>query len=79
MMSWDNICQLLQIKWEIEKKRFWKKGGFARPKVIVIILLFLWALRAFFRERGWLSKKSIRNQHIYITGAGSGLGRYMAI
>lgn len=78
-MSCSNIIQLLQIKWEIEKKRFWKKGGFGRPKVIVYILLFLWALRTFMREKCLLSKKSVRNQHIYITGAGSGLGRGMAL
>jgi len=60
MMSCSNIIQLLEIKWEMEKRRFWKQGGFKRPKVIVYLLLFLWALRTFFRERGWLSKKSVR-------------------
>ena len=79
MMSCSNIIQLLQRKWEIEKKRFWKKGGFSQPKVIVYFLLFLWALRTFMREKCLLSKKSVRGQHIYITGAGSGLGRGMAL
>ena len=79
MMSCDNIIQLLQIKWEVEKKRFWKNGGFGRPRVIVCMLLILWALRTLFREKGWLTKQSVRGKHIYLTGAGSGLGRGMAL
>jgi all-trans-retinol dehydrogenase (NAD+) len=33
----------------------------------------------FCKTRGWLPKKSLRREHVYITGAGSGLGRLMAI
>ena len=33
----------------------------------------------FFKERGWLPKQDIRGKHIYLTGAGSGLGRGMAL
>jgi len=28
---------------------------------------------------GWLPKKSLKGEHVFITGAGSGLGRYMSI
>lgn len=28
---------------------------------------------------GWLPKKSLKGEHVFVTGAGSGLGRYMSI
>ena len=31
------------------------------------------------RQRGWWFKKDVRGKHIYLTGAGSGLGRGMAL
>lgn len=40
------------------------------------------ALYAFYnilKNNGLLPKKSLKNEHVFITGAGSGLGRYMAI
>jgi len=33
----------------------------------------------FLREKGWLPKRSVRGKHVYLTGAGSGLGRLMAL
>jgi NAD(P)-dependent dehydrogenase (short-subunit alcohol dehydrogenase family) len=39
----------------------------------------MWASFILARERGWLPKKSVKGKHIFITGAGSGLGRDMAI
>ena len=27
---------------------------------------------------GWLPKKSVKGQHVFVTGAGSGLGRSMS-
>lgn len=32
-----------------------------------------------FREKGWLPKKDVRGKHVFLTGAGSGLGRGMAM
>ena len=31
------------------------------------------------KNNGLLMKKSLRNEHVFLTGAGSGIGRYMAI
>jgi all-trans-retinol dehydrogenase (NAD+) len=31
------------------------------------------------KERGWLPKKNLAGQHVFLTGAGSGLGRLVAI
>ena len=31
------------------------------------------------RNNGWLPKKSLKDEHVFITGAGSGIGRLMAI
>lgn len=29
--------------------------------------------------RGWLWKKAIKGEHVFLTGAGSGLGRHLAL
>ena len=42
-------------------------------------MLFLWGVYAFFKEQGWLHKKSVKGKHIYLTGGGSGLGRGMTL
>jgi all-trans-retinol dehydrogenase (NAD+) len=31
------------------------------------------------KNKGLLRKKSLRNEHVFLTGAGSGIGRLMAI
>jgi NADPH:quinone reductase-like Zn-dependent oxidoreductase len=41
--------------------------------------IVIYALYAFAKNHGWLKKKSVRGEHVFLTGAGSGLGRYMAI
>ena len=58
-------------------KRF--PGGFKNPLAYILLLLLWWGFRAFMRERGWWFKKSLKGQHIFLTGAGSGLGRRMAV
>ena len=79
LLNKDVLLFLLGQRWKKFKKDFWANGGFTRPKHIIVILILLWALYTFFRERGWLPKKSVRGKHIFLTGAGSGLGRGMAI
>lgn len=39
----------------------------------------LWALYNVCKAKGWLPKKSLRGDHVFITGAGSGIGRLMAV
>ena len=43
-------------------------------KVLIAVMAFYY----FLKENGMLLKKSVKNQHILITGAGSGIGRNMA-
>ena len=43
------------------------------------VLCLLYFFKIYLREKGWLRKKSIRGKHLFITGAGSGLGRLMSI
>ena len=38
-----------------------------------------WALHTYLRNKGLLKKKGVRGQHIFITGAGSGIGKQMAL
>jgi len=43
------------------------------------ILVLLYGLYILAKENGMLPKKSIKGNHVFITGAGSGLGRLVAI
>ena len=61
------------------KTNFWKNGGFKSKRNIVYLILFIYALYIFCKEQGLLPKKSIRGKHVFLTGAGSGLGRLLAI
>jgi len=53
--------------------------GIQSKRGVILLLWAWWAFYAIFREKGWLMKKSLTGKHIYLTGAGSGLGRSMAI
>ncbi len=44
-----------------------------------LLLLFLWSLYNVFKSQGWLSKKRIRGQHVFVTGGGMGIGKQMAL
>ena len=46
---------------------------------LVSSVLIFCAIFIFVREQGWLPKQNVKGKHIFITGAGSGLGRGMAI
>lgn len=46
---------------------------------ILCAFLAIWAVYVFLKINGCLRKKSVKNEHIFLTGAGSGLGRGMAI
>lgn len=39
----------------------------------------LMAFKEFAKTRGWLRKKKLTGQHVYLTGAGSGLGKGIAL
>jgi all-trans-retinol dehydrogenase (NAD+) len=58
---------------------FKKNGGWKSKKNLFVIFLFLWGLYTLAKNYGWLPKKSVKRKHVFITGAGSGLGREMAI
>ena len=47
-------------------------------KALLYLFLGLYALYVALKHNGLLPKKSVRGEHIFITGAGSGLGRQMA-
>ena len=63
----------------IFKYNFKKRGGWSSKRNILAIILILWAFYTWMRERGFLPKKSVRGKHVFITGAGSGLGRLLAL
>jgi len=43
---------------------------------LISVLYFLYQLC---KSKGWLSKKQLKGEHVFLTGAGSGLGKLMAI
>jgi len=53
----------------------WKKS----PKIWIIAIFALTFLYSVLKTRGWLWKKDIKGEHVFLTGAGSGLGRYLAL
>mmetsp|Transcript_1172 Transcript_1172/g.1764 ORF Transcript_1172/g.1764 Transcript_1172/m.1764 type:complete len:128 (-) Transcript_1172:821-1204(-) len=55
------------------------KNWKSNPKLWIGSLIFLRLLLVFLREYGLtLNKKNLSKEHIFLTGAGSGLGRLMA-
>ena len=50
-----------------------------RNRRAIYALLLAWAAYTLARERGLLPKKNVNGKHVFITGAGSGLGRAMAL
>ena len=46
---------------------------------IFYTVLIICAIFVFVREQGWLPKQDVKGKHIFLTGAGSGLGRGMAL
>ena len=67
-----NLLQIIKNHWV-------RLGGIKSKKVWFLIFLVLWAFYVFLREHGLLRKKSLKGKHVFITGAGLGLGREMAI
>ena len=53
----------------------WQEG----PKIWIWAFIFLRCLYVFLKERGWAGKKDLSGDHVFLTGAGSGIGRLMAI
>ena len=63
-------------QWQL---RFNQNGGLRNPKHLLVIFLLFWGLTLFARLQGLLPKKSVRGKHVFITGAGSGLGRLLTM
>ena len=74
-----NLEILLKI-WKAFKVNFKRlPGGFRNPLNYLLFLFLWWGFKRFMQENGWYMKQSLKGKHIFITGAGSGLGRRMAI
>ena len=65
--------------WQSFKLKFKKSGGFKNPLNYLLFACFWMLLNALVKEQGWARKKSLKGKHVYLTGAGSGLGRRMAM
>jgi 2-polyprenyl-3-methyl-5-hydroxy-6-metoxy-1,4-benzoquinol methylase len=69
----------LRLLWAYFKMRFFQRGGFYSKCHWFILFIILYAFSAFLKKTGMWFKKSIRGKHVFLTGAGSGLGRLVAI
>jgi all-trans-retinol dehydrogenase (NAD+) len=59
---------------------FMNKENWKKPKFWILIAIFLRVAYVFMNERGWNPfKKNITGDHVFLTGAGGGIGRLMAI
>jgi len=56
-----------------------KNGVSGLGKKCFYILVLIYAFYAILKNNGFLPKKSVKNEHIFITGGGSGIGRQMAL
>lgn len=78
----SNHFQLLQVLLSnpsLIKAYLLRHGVAALGKKLFYLLVLIYAFHAFLKSHGWLSKKSVKGEHIFITGAGSGIGRQMAL
>ncbi|CAD8064007.1 unnamed protein product [Paramecium primaurelia] len=64
----QNIC----------KSFYEKKGNKGVAQLAVLGLGLLYLQHQIRKHNGWLKKKSVNNEHIFITGGASGIGRNMA-
>lgn len=48
-------------------------------KSLFYLLVLVYAFHAILKNNGLLPKKSVKGEHVFITGAGSGLGRQMSL
>jgi all-trans-retinol dehydrogenase (NAD+) len=75
MSSLENLKTKIK---EILAQHILKDGIKGASKKIGILLIALYAFYAFLKTKGWLPKKSVKGEHVFITGGGSGIGRQMA-
>lgn len=59
---------------------FLNRENWKKPSFWIISIIGLRAITVFAREYGWTPfKKSLKDEHVFLTGAGGGIGRLMAI
>jgi len=59
---------------------FANKENWKQPKFWILIAIFLRVAYVFMNERGWNPfKKNITGDHVFLTGAGGGIGKLMAL
>ena len=74
-----NPVDWLRKIFEYLKTNWTKNGGFKSKWNWFIIFVVLYSIYAWLKKNGLWFKYSIKNKHVFLTGAGSGLGRLVAI
>ena len=60
-------------------KKFIKWAKHKWGKKLFFFLMALMSLKTLMKTYGWLRKKNLQGKHVYITGAGMGIGRLMTL
>jgi len=74
--------KVLQVGASLYKKfmgAYFRSGFKGYLKLAITVLLAAWAVHTYLRNKGLLKKKSVKGQHIFITGAGNGIGKQIAL
>jgi hypothetical protein len=79
-LSITHVSELFFAKFKLLLKYLAKPSNWAKsPKFYILLLLLLRAMYVFMNERGLNPfKKNISKEHVFLTGAGMGIGRLMA-
>jgi all-trans-retinol dehydrogenase (NAD+) len=75
----DQVLPKLKSLVDEFNKQYILTGKYKTNKFIFMTCLALFAFYNFIKNYGFLPKKSIKGEHVFLTGAGSGIGRLMAI
>lgn len=69
----------LRMLYKRIKEKFTENGGWTSKRNLGYIVILMYAVYSFMKVRGYLPKKNLKGKHVFLTGAGSGLGRQLSI
>ena len=70
-----DVKAFLSMLYKRIQDQFNKNGGWSSKRNLGYIALLMYAVYSFMKVKGLLPKKSLKGKHVFLTGAGSGLGR----
>jgi hypothetical protein len=74
----DQAMAKLKEVFDFLNKEYVLTGKYKTNKFIFLTILAVWGFYALLKNNGLLPKKNMKGEHVFITGAGAGLGMLMA-